>query len=90
MDKNSKNIGTVTQIIGPVLDIRFEEGHLPELNNAVTIDYDSRHIVLEVAQHIGDSVVRCEGDPAPGIYGAAGRTGRTPGAAAVMKGRLWI
>ena len=31
-----------------------------------------------------------EGAPAPGIYGAAGRTGRTPGAAAVMKGRLWI
>ena len=59
MDKNTKNIGKVTQIIGPVLDIRFEEGHLPELNNAVTIDYDSRHIVLEVAQHIGDSVVRC-------------------------------
>lgn len=59
MDKNSKNIGTVTQIIGPVLDIRFEQGHLPELNNAITIDYDSRHIVLEVAQHIGDSVVRC-------------------------------
>lgn len=33
-----KNTGTVTQIIGPVLDIRFEEGKLPELNNAVTID----------------------------------------------------
>ena len=54
-----KNTGTVTQIIGPVLDIRFEEGKLPELNNAVTIDYDGRHIVLEVAQHIGDNVVRC-------------------------------
>ena len=38
MDKNTKNIGKGTQIIGPVLDIRFEEGHLPELNNAVTID----------------------------------------------------
>lgn len=59
MDNLNKNVGTVTQIIGPVLDIRFDDGKLPELNNAVTIDYDSRHIVLEVAQHVGDNVVRC-------------------------------
>ncbi len=54
-----KNIGVVTQIIGPVLDIRFDDGKLPELNNAVSIDYDGRHIILEVAQHIGDNVARC-------------------------------
>ena len=59
MENTLKNVGIVTQIIGPVLDIRFEENKLPELNNAVTIDYDGRHIVLEVAQHLGDNVVRC-------------------------------
>ncbi len=59
MENTLKNVGIVTQIIGPVLDIRFEENRLPDLNNAVTIDYDGRHIVLEVAQHLGDNVVRC-------------------------------
>lgn len=59
MENTLKNVGIVTQIIGPVLDIRFEENKLPDLNNAVTIDYDGRHIVLEVAQHMGDNVVRC-------------------------------
>ena len=56
---NKSNRGVVTQIIGPVLDIRFEEGGLPDLNNAVVIDYNGRKITLEVAQHIGDSVARC-------------------------------
>ena len=59
MENTLKNVGIVTQIIGPVLDIRFEENKLPDLNNAVTIDYDGRHIVLEVAKHLGDNVVRC-------------------------------
>lgn len=59
MENTLKNVGIVTQIIGPVLDIRFEENKLPDLNNALTIDYDGRHIVLEVAQHLGDNVVRC-------------------------------
>lgn len=54
-----KNIGIVSQVIGPVLDIKFDDGHLPELLNAIEIDYDNRKIVLEVAQHIGDNVVRC-------------------------------
>ena len=56
---NKSNTGIVTQIIGPVLDIRFEEGCLPDLNNAVIINYGGRKITLEVAQHIGDSVARC-------------------------------
>lgn len=56
---NKSNKGIVTQIIGPVLDIRFEEGHLPDLNNAIVIEYDGRKITLEVAQHIGDNVCRC-------------------------------
>ncbi len=56
---NKSNKGVVTQIIGPVLDIRFEDGCLPDLNNAVVINYGDKKITLEVAQHIGDSVARC-------------------------------
>ncbi|MDF2538720.1 MAG: synthase subcomplex beta subunit [Herbinix sp.] len=55
----NKNIGIVTQVIGPVLDIKFNDGHLPELLNAIEIIHMDRKIVLEVAQHIGDNVVRC-------------------------------
>lgn len=53
------NIGNVSQVIGPVLDIKFSDGHLPELLNAIEINYDNRKIILEVAQHIGDNVARC-------------------------------
>lgn len=53
------NTGVVTQVIGPVLDIKFSDGHLPDLLNAIEINYNGRKIVLEVAQHIGDNVVRC-------------------------------
>ena len=53
------NKGSVTQVIGPVLDIRFEEGELPALLNAVEIAHGERRIVAEVAQHIGDDAVRC-------------------------------
>ena len=54
-----KNIGKVISIIGPVLDIKFENGNLPKLLNAIEIKADERTITLEVAQHIGDDVVRC-------------------------------
>ena len=54
-----KNIGKVISVIGPVLDIRFENGNLPNLLNAIEIDADGRKVTLEVAQHIGDDVVRC-------------------------------
>ena len=57
MDK--KNIGKVVQVIGPVLDIRFEDGHLPELLTAIEIMNGDKKIVAEVAQHVGDNVVRC-------------------------------
>ena len=53
------NVGKVVQVIGPVLDIRFEDGHLPELLNAVEIQNDNKKIVAEVAQHVGDNVARC-------------------------------
>ena len=56
---SNQNIGTVTQIIGPVLDIKFPNGQLPGLLNAITVENGSDTITLEVAQHIGDDVVRC-------------------------------
>ena len=51
--------GTVAQIVGPVLDIRFSDGELPQLLSAIEIPHNGGTIVAEVAQHIGDNVVRC-------------------------------
>ena len=56
---SEKNIGKVVQVIGPVLDIRFEDGKLPELLNAIEIQNGDKKITAEVAQHIGDNVARC-------------------------------
>ncbi|MCY0894811.1 MAG: F0F1 ATP synthase subunit beta, partial [Alicyclobacillaceae bacterium] len=53
--------GQVVQVLGPVVDVRFPEGELPLLNNALRIDYEgevSIHLTLEVALHLGDNVVR--------------------------------
>ena len=55
----SKNTGTVIQIMGPVLDIRFPQGQLPQLLSAIQVPNGENTIVAEVAQHIGDNVVRC-------------------------------
>ena len=55
----SNNKGTVIQIMGPVLDIRFADDHLPELLSAIEVPHGENTIVAEVAQHIGDNVVRC-------------------------------
>ncbi len=55
----NRHVGKVIQIIGPVLDVRFRDGELPELLNALEIDNDGRKIVAEAAQDIGDNVVRC-------------------------------
>lgn len=54
-----KNIGKIVQVIGPVVDIRFSEDNLPELLNAIEIEKDGKKIIVEVAQHIGDDIVRC-------------------------------
>ncbi len=51
--------GIITQIIGPVLDIKFDAENMPALRNAIEIEVDGRKIVAEVAQHIGDDIVRC-------------------------------
>ncbi len=55
----ANNKGTVIQVMGPVLDIRFADGQLPELLNAIEIPNGDKTIIAEVAQHIGDNVVRC-------------------------------
>ena len=54
-----QNIGKIVQIIGAVVDIRFDKENLPRLLNAIEIDNDGQKVVVEVAQHIGDDVVRC-------------------------------
>ena len=54
------NIGKITQIIGAVLDIKFTEGKLPAINEAIRITRkDDEVLVVEVSQHLGDDVVRC-------------------------------
>ena len=53
------NKGRIHQVIGPVIDIKFNEDEMPELMNAVEIYLDGRRIVTEVAQHLGDDVARC-------------------------------
>ena len=54
-----QNIGTIVQVIGAVLDIKFTPENLPNLLNAIEIDNNGSRLVVEVAQHIGDDTVRC-------------------------------
>ena len=51
--------GRVSQVMGPVVDVHFDEGHLPAISNALTIPIDKRTLTVEVAQHIGNNNVRC-------------------------------
>ena len=53
------NKGRIHQVIGPVIDIKFKEDEMPELLNAVEIDFNGKRIVTEVAQHMGDDIARC-------------------------------
>lgn len=57
MSKKTK--GTVSQVMGPVVDVRFEEGSLPAIYNALTIPKGDKTLTVEVAQHIGDNTARC-------------------------------
>ncbi len=62
MSTEKHNIGRVTEVKGPVIDVRFEEGELPEILSALEIETGAaggRKLTAEVAQHVGDSVVRC-------------------------------
>ncbi len=53
------NLGKVVQVMGPVVDVKFNEGELPEILNALTIPVGDRTLTVEVAQHIGDNTARC-------------------------------
>ena len=55
----NQNVGTIVTVIGAVLDIKFHPAHLPNLLNAIEIDNNGQKLVVEVAQHIGDDIVRC-------------------------------
>ncbi len=56
----AKNIGKITQVIGAVLDVKYAAGQLPEINEAIEVTRnDGTKLVVEVAQHLGDDVVRC-------------------------------
>jgi F-type H+-transporting ATPase subunit beta len=55
----NENTGKIQQVIGPVVDIKFAPEAMPELLSAITVDAEGKSIVTEVAQHIGDDVVRC-------------------------------
>lgn len=55
----NNRVGKVVQIIGPVVDVQFEAGELPNLLNAIQIDLNGKPLIVEVAQHIGDDTVRC-------------------------------
>ena len=55
-----KNIGKITQVIGAVLDVKYSDGQLPKINEAIEITRkDGSRLVVEAAQHLGDDVVRC-------------------------------
>lgn len=59
-NKEKKSLGVITQIIGAVLDIKFKNGQLPEINEAIRIPLEKGgRLVVEVAQHLGDDTVRC-------------------------------
>ena len=51
--------GSVSQVMGPVVDVTFEEGFLPPIHNALTMKNGEKTLTVEVAQHVGDNVVRC-------------------------------
>ena len=51
--------GTVAQVLGPVVDVAFPGGMLPEINEALTVPINGKDQVMEVAQHVGGDTVRC-------------------------------
>ncbi len=56
---SNKATGTIAQVMGPVVDVRFEQGKLPSINNALKIQNGDKILTVEVAQHIGDNTARC-------------------------------
>ena len=58
-NQSTHRVGKVTQVMGPVVDVRFADGELPEILRALKIQKGEKELTVEVAQHIGDNVVRC-------------------------------
>ncbi|MBQ3860095.1 MAG: F0F1 ATP synthase subunit beta, partial [Clostridia bacterium] len=54
----TKHIGVVTQVIGPVIDVRFDDGRMPDILNAIEVEWGGRRLVAEVSAHVGDDVAR--------------------------------
>ena len=71
---SEKHIGKVIQVTGPVLDIRFPEGELPALLNAIEIDNHGEKLIVEVAQQTGDHTVRCIAMKSWNCRGGYGKT----------------
>ena len=53
------NKGRIVQVLGPVVDVEFEDGNLPYIKDALEVDNNGKKCVMEVAQHIGNNTVRC-------------------------------
>ena len=51
--------GKIVQVMGPVVDVEFEDGDLPYIKDALEVDNNGKRCVMEVAQHIGNNTVRC-------------------------------
>ncbi|MBS5281072.1 MAG: F0F1 ATP synthase subunit beta, partial [Butyricicoccus pullicaecorum] len=51
--------GIIVQVLGPIVDVMFDDGKLPEINEALTVTLDGSRQVMEVAQHVGGDTVRC-------------------------------
>ena len=54
-----KHVGVVTQVIGPVIDVRFDDGRMPDILNAIEVKWGGRRLIAEVSAHMGDDVARC-------------------------------
>ena len=59
MDKETWNKGKIIQVMGPVVDVAFEDNELPYIKDALEVTCEGKRLVMEVAQHIGDNTVRC-------------------------------
>ncbi|URM52974.1 F0F1 ATP synthase subunit beta [Mycoplasma sp. SG1] len=59
INKDPNNYGRIIQVLGSVIDVKFSDNHLPKILNALQVLDFNQHLILEVAQHIGDDVVRC-------------------------------
>ena len=68
-----RNVGKVVQVVGPVIDVKFESGRMPNILNAITIPIGDRKIVAEVLLHLGDGVITSYSIHYTKLYEVAGR-----------------